>query len=134
MFKARFFVALALGGAVMVAVFGSAASLTNTVSKLGADSATVATCDNAVSTGWDAAYDASTGEFIVTDVTIANIDDSACEDATLKVQLSKGDNTALGNTQTDTVVASTTSYTLDFSAQKIKASEIEIVHVVLVGP
>jgi hypothetical protein len=72
--KKKLMIGLIAGSAVFAAVFGAAASLgTITDQGLGANSATVASCDtDGVTTGYTVSYDAATG-YKVDEVTVSNI-------------------------------------------------------------
>lgn len=130
----RIIIAILVGGSVATAVFGSAASITNTVPKLGGGSATVASCDSAVTTAWDSAYDSTIPGYAVTTVTVSGIASPACEGATLKVTLADVSNAALGSEKTGTMATSETSKALDFSADHISTGDVVKVNTVLVGP
>lgn len=130
----RRILALFIAASVMVTAFAAAASITLTVPKIGSASASVTSCDSAVSSSWNSAYEAAIGEYEVTTVTVSDLDGAACNGATLKVSLSKADNTQLGSEVTATVASTDTSKSLDFSGQNLKASEVGKVHVALVGP
>ncbi len=54
--------------------------------------------------------------------------------ATLKVQLVKAADVALGTTVSAVIAATETSKILDFSGQSLKASEVDKVAVILTGP
>lgn len=124
----------AVGGVVVFgAVVGSAATLANTVPALGADTASVASCDTAVTTAWDTTYDATLGAYKVTTVTIGALDGVACADATLKVTLTASDNSSLGE-KTATVAALDTEKVVDYTAENVLAADATNVSVVLVGP
>jgi hypothetical protein len=130
----RILLTLIIGGGLAAAVFGSAASITLTVPKLGADTAAVASCDTALTTSWDSAYDATLGAYEVTTVTVSAIDGVACENGTLKVTLSNTSNAALGSEKTASIASTDTSKALNFSADNIAAENVANVNVVIVGP
>lgn len=129
----RIIAAAAVGVVVVGAVVGSAATLGNTVTKLGADVASVASCDTTVTTSWDTAYDATLGAYEVTNVTIGALDGAACANATLKVTLVGTSNNSLGE-KTATVLSTDSSKVVDYSADNIIAENAANVAVVLVGP
>jgi hypothetical protein len=124
---------LTVGIAIATAVTGSAASLTNTVAKVGADTQTVSTCDNAITTSWTSAYDATLGKYKITNVTVGDIDGTNCNGATLKVTLANSSNASLGE-QTATIASTDTSKVLDFSGSNIPAADVTSAATVLVGP
>ena len=130
----RILIVLAVTATIGTAAFASAAITADTVPKLGADVDAVASCDAAVTTTWDSAYEAAIGEFEVTTVTVSAIVDVACLAATLKVQLVKAADVALGTTVSAVIAATETSKILDFSGQSLKASEVDKVAVILTGP
>lgn len=125
---------LLVGGALSAAVFGSAASITNTVPKLGGSSAAVAACDSTVTTSYATAYDAALGAYEVTDVTVGALDGTNCNGATLKVTLSNTSNVALGSEKTGTVAGTDTSKVVSYASDNVTASDVANVNVVLVGP
>ena len=124
------------GGIVAAsAVFGSAAGLTNTVAKLGGSQAVVATCDpDGVTTNWTSTYDSTLMEYKVATVTISGIADPECLGALLRVTLTKVDGTALGSEMTYTMLAGQSSHQFTVGGTTIKASDVQNVAVVLVGP
>lgn len=119
---------------VFGAVIGSAATLTNTVPALGANTASVASCDSTVTTAWDTTYEATIGAYKVTNVTVSSLDGVACDGATLKVTLTATDNSALGTEKDATVAEIDTEKVLDFSADNIDVADAANVSVVLVSP
>jgi hypothetical protein len=130
----RLIFALVVGGGLATAVFGSAASITATVSKLGGDTAAVATCDSSLSASWTSSYDATTAAYEVTDLTVSGIDGAACDGATLKVTLSNTSNAALGSEKTAAIISTDTSKTLSFAADNVPAENVANANVALVGP
>jgi hypothetical protein len=131
MLKALF--ALVAGIGIAAAVSGSAASITNTVAKVGADTEAVSSCDTTVSTTWDSAFDATLGAYEVTNVTVGALDGATCDGATLKVTLANGSNASLGE-QTAAVASADTSKVLNFSSLNVPAADVLNAAVVLVGP
>ncbi len=84
----RMVAALLAGFTVFGAVFASAASLGGITSgNVGADNATVASCDtDGVTTSYTTSWDSADARYEVTSVTVANIND-ACDGKTLSVSL-----------------------------------------------
>lgn len=132
----RRFAIVGVVGAVLLGAtsIGAAASITNTVPKFGANVAAVSSCDNAVTTAWATAYDATLGAYEVTDVTVSALDGTACALATMKVTLTNAANAALGTEKTAAIASTDTSKVLSFAAENIAASAIANVAVVIVGP
>jgi|GEM_PF-4438726 len=125
----------AVGGVVVLgAVVGSAATLTNAVPAMGADTASIASCDTAVTTAWETAYDATLGAYKVTNVTIGAIDGAACAGATLKVTLTGAAGASLGEKTGSAIISTDTSKVVDYSALNVSAESAQNVSVVLVGP
>jgi hypothetical protein len=79
-------VRLLVAGTVFATTLGAAATLGGiNGSSLGADSASVASCDaNGVTTTYDSAWDATDKRYEVTTVTVGGVDD-ACDGKTVKV-------------------------------------------------
>jgi hypothetical protein len=133
----KLFVAPLLGLMFMGAVGASAATITNTVPKLGASTDTVSSCDTAVTSSWTSAYDATTGGYEVGNYVIGaggTLNGVACAGATLKVTLADGTGAALGAEKTYTILAADTSHTFDFSADNIPAASVVKTNIVIVGP
>jgi hypothetical protein len=87
-----------VGLAAFAAAFAVAATLTLTLSSFGATSTAVAACDSSISSSWTTSFDSTIGEYAVDTVTVGGISNT-CSNNTLKVQLVKADDTALGTAQ-----------------------------------
>jgi hypothetical protein len=88
-----------IAGAAALGTFGvvgaSAASLSVTSGGLGAGDTVVSSCDTAVSVAYTTAYNATSGRYDVTGVTVSGID--GCDTRTLKVTLRDAANASLGS-------------------------------------
>lgn len=121
------------GFILMGAVGGSAATITNTVPKLGATTDSVASCDTTVTSAWDSAYDATLGKYEVTTLTVSALDGVACADATMKVTLTDSANAVLGSEKTATIASTDTSKSFSFAADNVPAGDVAKANVVIVG-
>lgn len=123
-----------IGGVVLSAITGSAATISNTVSHLGAVSLATGLCDRNFSITRQTAYEPILGQDEVTSVTVSGIDGSACAGRTLKAVLTDANRNILGSQKTGGVAASDTSKTLDFSGDNIADLDVVSTHVVIVHP
>lgn len=123
-----------VGLMVMGAVGASAATITNTVPKLGASTDTVSSCDTAVTSTWDSAYDPAVGGYEVTTLTVGGLDGVACATATIKVTLATTANAVLGTEKTALILPIDTSKAFNFSADNIPAANVAKANIVIVGP
>jgi hypothetical protein len=130
----RLVVAPLMGLAFMGAVGASAATITDTVPKLGAATSVVSTCDPTLTTGWDAVYDATLAQYKVSLVNITNLDGVACAGGTMKVTLANSVNAVLGTEKSAAIVAADTSKSLNFTADNIPAASVAKVNIVIIGP
>lgn len=128
--------ALTLLGCItaLTALTGSAATITNTVSHLGASSLAAGLCDQTFTITRQTAYEPSLGQDEVTTVTVSDIDGSACAGRTLKVVLTDASQNVLGSQKTAAVATSDIAKTLDFSTDNIPAVNVAATHAVIVQP
>jgi len=114
-------------------LFASAASITLTAVKLGADNADVTSCDSAVAVSWTSVYvnDSDDG-YVVSTVTVSGVDDVACSGASLKLTLADTAGAVLGSEQTWTV--DNTSHAFNVLADDVLAEDVEWANVVIIGP
>lgn len=124
-----------LGGILAFALIaGAAASLGGITSgDLGADDATVASCDtDGVTTSYTSAYSATgTAGYKVGDVTVGGIADT-CDGQTMTVTLTGAADAELGTiTQAVPVAAATFTNVLDFSSEAVLSEDVTGVHVVI---
>ena len=123
-----------LGGILAFALIaGAAASLGGITSgDLGADDATVASCDtNGVTTSYTSAYSAAgTAGYKVDDVTVGGISDT-CDGQTMTVTLTGAADAELGTVTQAVPVAAAFTNVLDFSSEAVLSEAVTGVHVVI---
>jgi hypothetical protein len=117
-------------------LLASAASITLSGAKLGANTESVAACDTAagVTVTWTTAYDSSLPGYKVTQVTVDDID-TACDNAVLRVTLANSSGTALttlGPVTVD-VGAGDDNEVLSVS-DTVPAENVESAAILLTGP
>jgi hypothetical protein len=128
-------VAALIGGLMVFSlVYAVAASLNVTSTDLAAGTDTVAACDaNGVTTSYAVAYDATSGRYEVTTVTVGGIAD-ACSGQDFSVTLGAGSTELATEAQNDVSSWTTTSadantLAFDFSGDDVAASAVTAVYV-----
>ena len=130
----KLLVAPLMGFMLMGAVGASAATITNTVAKLGASTDTVSSCDTAVTSAWTSTYESAIPGYEVGTLTVSALDGAACNGATIKVTLADGANAVLGTEKTAVIAAADVSKAFDFSADNVPSASVIKTNIVIVGP
>lgn len=127
----KLLVALAVGVAVFAAAYASAATLGGLGSDdLGADDSVVASCDTTggVTTTYQTDYNQTAATYIVTSITISNVD-AACAGQTIKAVLSGASDVELTEV---TATAVTGTNVINVTAV-VPAENVTGLHVVISG-
>jgi hypothetical protein len=122
-----------IGLAAFAAAFAVAATLTLTLSSFGATSQAVSACDSSIGSSWTTTFDSTIGEYAVDTITVDGID-AACDNNTLKVQLVKADDSALGTSQSvdlSGLSGTDNPQQFDVSGQHLSAADVDHVAAVL---
>lgn len=128
-------VALALSSLLGSLVFGAAASLGVGSADVGAGDSLVSSCDDAVTVSFGpVVWEPSIPGYKITTVTLSGIDQPACANAELRLQLTGAEGAALGVEKVIGDIDSATAVTFFFTGENIKAEDVTDVHVALVGP
>jgi hypothetical protein len=92
--RRRFVLALVVGGVAFTTVYAFAATLGVSSQSLGAGNAAVTTCAASVTATYAIAYDSTVPGYKVSSVTLNNL--TACNGKTITVDLTKADNSSIG--------------------------------------
>lgn len=124
----RTILAITAGLAVTGGVFASAASLGGVESaNLGSSATVVASCDtDGVKLDYSSAYDAASGTYRVTSVTVDGIADS-CKGQPIEVSLKTSDGKSSTTTERQTVTGSSETITVDgFAGESVEHAAVLI--------
>jgi hypothetical protein len=117
-----------LAGLAITGLIGAAAATLGGIrsDNLGADAAAVESCNTGgVDVAYTYGYDADSAEYVVTEVTVSDID-TACVGQTIEVTLADVDGEELGDAS-DTVSGTSVTLTVD----DISAAELEKIAIVI---
>jgi spore coat protein U-like protein len=124
----RTIIAITAGLAVTGGVFASAASLGGVTStNLGSSATVVASCDtDGVSVDYDTAYDAASGTYLLTSVTVDGID-ASCKGEKIEVSLKNSDGKASTTTSRAVVTGSSQLLEVDgFAGESVDSAAVLI--------